>query len=50
MTECEVYKLECFACDGTVELPAADGQLRCPNCSAILQVEWNGARANLERQ
>jgi hypothetical protein len=50
MSASEVYKLGCFACDETVALPAAEGQLGCPNCSAVLQIEWHGAGAFDQQQ
>ena len=47
MTGC--YKLQCWSCVKTVQLPAVDGTHRCPLCSAELCIQWGAARAGFDR-
>lgn len=44
------YRVTCWQCSHTVELPATDGQHTCTTCGAGLTVEWNGERARLEAE
>jgi hypothetical protein len=45
----EVYKLTCWSCLHTLELPAVDGTQACPNCQASLMVEWHAEREQFEQ-
>jgi rRNA maturation endonuclease Nob1 len=49
MTSAGNYKLECYGCGHTVQVPAVDRQHRCPNCGAALLIQWNAARAEFDR-
>lgn len=50
MSDHEIYKLTCWSCSHTLELPAVDGTQACPNCQASLTIEWHGERTRLEAQ
>jgi transposase len=45
----ELYKLDCSMCDRTVTVPPQDGRQTCPACGAVLHIQWNAARSELER-
>jgi rRNA maturation endonuclease Nob1 len=47
MTGC--YKLQCWGCQKTVQLPAVEGAQPCPLCGATLCIQWNAARAEFDR-
>lgn len=40
MRQVEVYKLVCWRCAETIEVPADSGPAGCPRCSAELQIQW----------
>lgn len=46
----EHYSVECWSCRRTVQLPAKDGPASCPNCGAVLDVQWSAARAEANRK
>jgi predicted RNA-binding Zn-ribbon protein involved in translation (DUF1610 family) len=50
MMGCEVYKLDCGACGRTVTVPASDGEHRCSNCGAVLQLAWQAERETFSQQ
>jgi predicted RNA-binding Zn-ribbon protein involved in translation (DUF1610 family) len=39
------YRLDCWSCSHTIELPTRDGVCKCPNCGAVLLLQWTSARA-----
>ena len=45
----ETYKLDCWNCRVTVEMPAGNpqqpDQAKCPQCGAALVIEWRPAAA-----
>jgi predicted RNA-binding Zn-ribbon protein involved in translation (DUF1610 family) len=50
MNGASYYKLECHTCNETIQLPAHDGRIPCPNCGAILRIEWHAERLLLEQR
>jgi hypothetical protein len=48
MNTVSFYRLECWNCSQTINLPAQDGPALCPNCKAGVCLEWNGARVELK--
>jgi hypothetical protein len=48
MTAVELYKLDCYCCLRTVELPAgrvgAQESFSCPLCGAAIGIDWRAER------
>jgi DNA-directed RNA polymerase subunit RPC12/RpoP len=50
MNGASYYKLECHTCRQTIELPALDGRAQCPQCGAILLIDWHAERRGFDRR
>jgi hypothetical protein len=44
------YRIECYACTETVTLPAINCQQTCPNCGAVLRIDWHGEHGAFDQQ
>jgi DNA-directed RNA polymerase subunit N (RpoN/RPB10) len=45
----EAYGVECHECGKPVEIPVS-GPLRCPSCSAVLVIQWEGSRVDYDHE
>lgn len=42
----ELYKLECFRCGTTVEVPTTERS--CPHCNQQFEIDWHGGAREYE--